>query len=292
MRNEHIKEQMTRYHSGDPVEQKKAIEEILNENMPLVDQIINKAYKTYKKYYQDMRQAGYVGIIEALQTYNPETSKPSTYFTFYIKHYISEYCNNFVQGISSHYSNRIRLINNAKAELEAMEMEATPINIASITGIRLDAVVKSLEMEKRSQLKNCVSESYMDTLVTHVTPSPEEEYEEQERMEYFHRAVMNLPEKEKVIIIAKYGLFDAEPKTNADIAEIANVPVAQIRRYVQNAFRILREDVNLQSLFTDYIRQKSLMDGEISLVPNGAAVMSITVLENDDYEDSKISSQV
>ncbi len=42
MSNETIKEQMRRYHSGDAREKQKAIEEILNENMPLISSIINK----------------------------------------------------------------------------------------------------------------------------------------------------------------------------------------------------------------------------------------------------------
>ncbi len=282
MRNAEIREQIIRYHDGDANEKKKVSEEILNENKPLVDYIINKCYSTFKGYYDDLRQVGYIGILEAIPKYDPDKSEPSTFFTFYIKHNLSEYCNRFITQVSSHYANKLKAIRKAKAALEMKNMEVTALNIAMFTGLKVDVVHKILEAELYGQTKNCSSESFMDEIVNNYQPGPEELFEEEEKTRVLVAAINNLPSVEKEVLIRKFGLFETPAKSNGEIAEEVGVPVNQVRRYVQKAIIRLRDDANLKYMFPDYINKKCLMDGELSVAPIQTATAIMEELESED----------
>ena len=270
---------MARYHSGNEHEKEKALEEILEENAPLVDFVINKYYPSFKKYYQDLRQVGYIGIIEAVPNYDPDKGAPATFFTIYIKHNISEYCNNFVQQITPHYANKIKIINETKTQLLSLGLDITPANISMVSGLRLDVVIKSLNAETMSQQKNCPSESYMDGLMTEFAPGPEDSFEKEEQMNILTTAIQELPNEQREVIIRKYGLFGTEPENNAEISKHTGISVTSIRKYLQKAMVTLKSNESLRAMFPNYISQETLEDNEISLVPESAAQAMMQLLE-------------
>ena len=99
-----IREQMERYHSGDPAKKAEAVEEIVKEHRKFVKHVINQHYKIYKRaWYDDMFSVGIIGILEALPTYDPDKGTPTTHFFQYINHEIFEFIAEFANKTTTQY---------------------------------------------------------------------------------------------------------------------------------------------------------------------------------------------
>ncbi len=286
--NSTIKEQMKMYHSGDPEKRKKAIEEIVTENQKLVSFIIDKHFKSFKYnyYWEDLFQQGILGIIESLEKYDPELATPSTYFTFFIIHQLSEYCNSFIKGRSSHYSAKIKKINVARSQLEAVGiMFPTPADLAIQTGLKIDQVMKTLEVETRTSYISLQSEEYINEYLTDYVKGPDELYEEEEKIQLLHKAIEDLPFIEREVVLRKFGLNCEKPQTNVMISKAVCISPSEVRNRLQNAMKMLRKNPNLCDYFPDYANIASEINKtEISTIPVGAAHLIIELLSEDDTE--------
>lgn len=256
-KNSRIVRQMQDYHSSDPRVKQHAVEEIVNDHQKYVVQIINKHFAAYKRdWWEDLFQSGIMGLLESLANYDPEKSRPTTFFHFYILHSIAEYVAEFIQGTTSHYATNLTKINRAISKLEAQgKREPTIADISVVTGLKADMVRKALEVKTASQNRSCGDEGYMDSMAsTQYVEQPQEKIEREEELAVFTKCILELPNAEKQVIIRKYGLFDTPKQSNAQIAEATGVPIEKIRCYQAAAIRLLRKNPKMKYMFHDYFK--------------------------------------
>ena len=273
-----IVEQMERFHSDDPDERALAMNEIVNEHMGLVSMVIERYFKNFKHdYYEDMLSCGKLGLITAIEKYNPSASKPATFFTFYIKHEIYDYVVRFVQETTPYFVNELRLINKAIEEIEERTGEdATPIDIAYNTGLSVKAVTRAFERKMYGQKKTYESDDYLDSILNEFDESPEDALIRREREGAVYKMVESLNPIEAEVVIRKYGLYDTSPRTNAQIArEISEeyqtkISPSEIRSILNAAFRNLKKNKTATSMFADNLKaaRKKIKDKNIAMIPS------------------------
>lgn len=277
--------QMEMYHSDDKKLQAQAIDEIVSDHRKYISFIINKHFRNYQSaWWEDMFMAGVEGLLEALPKYDPYQSKPTTFFHFYILHKISAFVAEFVQGTTTHYANLLTKINRAVAELEK-EGNTMPsaADISMKTDLPIENIAKALEVKTASQMANYESEEYLDSMSYDINCNPEMLTDQRERNQALTNSVMKLPYNEREVIIREFGLFGRPKQSNKTINEETGIPIDKIRYYSQSAFRKIRNDLKVQSTFTDYIEPFDF--GSVPIIPEKAAFQAMTELvDPDDIE--------
>lgn len=267
MSESRIERQMREYRSEDKQIQKQAMAEIVQDHQKYISEIINRYFSAYKHdWYADMFQWGIVGLIESLPAYDPEKSKPTTFFHFYILHAISRFLAKYVQGVSIHYTTTLQKINKGISDLQSRGIEEPSLTDISVeVGMRVNTIKKMLEIKKTSQVHIYGDDAYLDSLVHDFQDSPEIAVEQNEKYQTLIEAISSLPKNEQLVLIYKYGLFDQPKLTNAQIAQKTGIPNDQIRACTNSAVQLLRRNPRLRRLFTDYaakVTQEGVSFGE------------------------------
>lgn len=99
-----FKKVMSDYHSGDPTLKGSAVETMLKALKGFVFFIMQRYYPSYiASECNDMMQSAYLSIIKSMEDYNPELSRPTTYFAVHIKHGIQMHINKQTNPSSIYY---------------------------------------------------------------------------------------------------------------------------------------------------------------------------------------------
>lgn len=283
---ERIKDQMSRYHSDDPVVRAKALEEILEDHKKFITYVINKYFSSYKnQWFDDLYSCGVIGLLESLQKYDPDKGMPTTHFNSYILHEMYDFVATFINKTTAHYASKLSTINKAIAELESEGCENPDvIDISMRTGIKPEIVLKALSIQTATQNKSLESEEFISNLMSDSQMQPDEIAERNEGMEIMYRAIEGLPYKMREVVLRRNGLGGYEPQSNEVISRETGIPTGQIRRIYAKAIKRLRES-EMKDFFasgTSILSKKE----EISLVPERtASTMIAAIVEVDVNED-------
>lgn len=283
-----INEQMELYHSGDPKKEMEAKEQILNDHTRLITSIIKKHYNSYAHmWYEDLMQAGKLGLLMALETYDPEKSRPSTYFTFYIKHEIQDFISRYVNGVSIHYTARMTAVVKAQKEFENEgNFNPSDVDLSIRTGLPVEAVKQAKEFKIKSQPNTFDGYDYFDSMTQQYTESPEAILIDFETKNDLMSALNDLPEQLKRILDAKMGLTTGHPQTNNAIARKYGVPVNTIRNHISLAVRLLFGSRKLKDFHNNNADFKyNAETTEISVTPIDEMIAEMQYLEDDDLDE-------
>jgi RNA polymerase sigma factor (sigma-70 family) len=263
----------------NPLLSEKAKELLVRNMDKFISKFISEQYPTFVgAHYEDMVQAARMGIIVGLDKYNPEIAKPTTFFVLYIKHEVSQYINNYVNGLSTYYANEKYKINRAISLLEKENKESSDINIAEITGISVDNVKQIRNMIALST-NIAFDEVFMNK--TDENDTPEQVVLKQELCETINNTIKKcLTDTEKKIITMYYGFGEVGStleKTTAfptkkafrDIGETLGIPYDKVRKYHASALRKLYMVVNKTKIVSDLRKSEKILNSE--LIPMVAA---------------------
>lgn len=257
---------------SDPFISDKAKELFIKNMDKFISKYISEQYPTFVgAYYEDMIQVARMGVIIGLEKYNPEIAKPTTFFVLYIKHEISQYINNYVNGLSTYYANEKYKINKAISLLENDNKETSDTNIAEITGISIENV-KQLRNMIASSSNVAFDEVFMNKVDEDDTP--EQIILKKELGETINTTIeKHLTEVEKKIITMYYGLED-----NRGIAEIAKgyptkkalrnisirlgIPYDKVRKYHASALRKLYAVVSRTNIISELSKAEKILNTE------------------------------
>lgn len=234
--------------------QKEAMEDAIQCMAGFVVSLINKRWPTYKaQHYEDMVQAGYIGVIKGTEIYDAAYGTcPTTLLQRYILHEIQEYLNQNVLGLSSHYSGLIRQTNKAQRQHNKGDgEELSVLQLAALTGQRPESIKKALEMQvaRSNQVHIDSADGLIETLQsTNLEGNPEQAYIEGEVTRILAKEVHNLPQFERDCIVLSFGLDsdDGKHMANKDIAKELtkrygrNVSIDAVKRAINNALKLLR----------------------------------------------------
>ncbi len=285
--------------TDNPIIKNKAQELFIKNMDRFIVQYINQQYPTFvKRHFEDMTQVAKMGIIIGLETYNPEIAKPTTYFVLYIKHEVSLYINQFVNGLSAYYANEKYKVKKAINRLETENREVNDMNIAEKTGLTTENV-KQLRSMIASSTPVEFSEVYMNKEDT--CDTPEQAVIKKEQEETIYNAIKKcLTEVEQQIISMHYGLdvgiFEGdlssypEKKAFRDISQTLDLPYDKVRKYHASALRKLHGMLSKSNVVTELSQAEKILDKEnIPIIPAEQGNIIMQALESTDVDLTDLS---
>jgi RNA polymerase sigma factor (sigma-70 family) len=277
----------------EPLVSNKAKELFVKNMDKFISKYISQQYPTFiGVHYEDLVQVARMGIIIGLEKYDPEIAKPTTFFVLYIKHEVSQYINNYVNGLSTYYANEKYKINKAINLLESENREPNNINIAEITGISIENV-KQLRNMIASSSNLAFDEVFMNKADEKDTP--EQIILKKELEETINNAINKyLTEIEKKIIIMYYGLEGTQDicekttvfptkKAFRNISDILGIPYDKVRKFHASALRKLYTVVNKTNIVSELCKSEKILDTEY--VPILSIEQGNVAMHTDDSTD-------
>ena len=234
--------------------------------------IIGRNFSTFKKFTKDLYQEGILGILKGFDAYNPEKSKPTTYFYIYIVHEMTEFVNLNVNKTTSHYAANIVKVKKAINHFEKAGRDWTIKDIAQETGISAETITQALNIMESSNEMHYETTDYLDAQISKRNPSPEEEYIKNEISQMLQDSIDTLDINEANVIRLKYGLSGEEPMSYKNIAARLGIQIDKIKKYHSAGIRKLRRCKIINGNFKGLKREeKALNDSQIGIIQIKAA---------------------
>lgn len=251
--------------NGTPSERDKAIEEITIRNKPLIMYLIKKKYYTYiANNWDDLIQAGYLGILRALNKtdppYNPHESAFSTYVVHYINHELYDCIGKMVHNSSQHYQANTKKVERAMHTLKNRGIEEPTIeDIMEETGLGVEAIKTVRSIGSVNSALPLDHPNVLD-VPGESEDEPLEFIQALEQREALYHALKKLPYDERVILVKQFGLNEERQHTQEEIAKSLHLTVHQVHRKRAAAFRRLENDEDLRAYFENEYRLEEDFD--------------------------------
>lgn len=225
---------------------------LLLKNQALVVYIVNKYYsskKEHKEKREDLLQEGIIGLLSAIDGFKPELGfKFSTYATWWVRQAINNYLLNVEPMI--HVPSHIRtaqnkLLKKMKEENIALkeiidsykagkseEVDFTNKMLFSINSAMHSKNIVSLD----SPVANWSSDPSKETAITlgetleynsdEEEPEADRQYDSVLLKRALKDAFIELTEKEKFLLLLRFGIIESIPETEEDLYKMMNIEAA------------------------------------------------------------------
>lgn len=234
---------------------------LINSNLRLVVSVAKKYHKNVGMSFLDIIQEGNIGLMKCIDKYDPNAGyRFSTYATWWIRQTISRAITNQSNTIRvpAHMFDIQSKVSKSSQKLHnELNREPTPEEIAKDLNISVDKVEEvyhlihtpmSLDYTVGEDEDTCVGDLIADTK----TLSPEEVAIQKEKRADIIKVLNTLSEKEKEVIMWRFGLTDGEAKTLEEVGQIYGVTKERIRQIETKALRKLRQPFR-QSLLKNHL---------------------------------------
>jgi RNA polymerase primary sigma factor len=239
--------------------EKEARDELIEKNLRLVVSVAKK-YRGMGLPFGDLIQEGNIGLMKAVEKYDPERGwRFATYATWWIRQAIQRAVADKGRTIRVpvHMGEKMRKIVRVYNELSAeLSRDPTDEEVAERLGWEVDRVrdVKSAIPDATSLNRPLSSDEDSSELGDFIEDERESgvasevvrELERRRLMEFVER----LPERQRRVLVRRYGLDDEEPATLADLSEELGVSRERIRQLQREAEVILRDEGEYSSEFS------------------------------------------
>jgi RNA polymerase primary sigma factor len=243
-----------RVRAGD----KKARVKLITKNLRLVVSIAKK-YRGMGLPFGDLIQEGNIGLMKAAEKYDPERGwRFATYATWWIRQAVQRAVADKGRTIRVpvHMGEKMRKMARVYNELSAeLSRDPTDEEVAERIGWDVDRVkdVKSAIPDATSLNRPLSSEEDSSELGNFVEDERESEVASAVVRELETRRLLQslelLPERQRRVLVRRYGLDGEEPATLANLSEELGVSRERVRQLQREAEGVLRDEGGYSSVF-------------------------------------------
>jgi RNA polymerase primary sigma factor len=236
----------------------KARDELIERNLRLVVSVAKK-YRGMGLPFGDLIQEGNIGLMKAADKYDPERGwRFATYATWWIRQAVQRAVADKGRTIRVpvHMGEKVRKMARVYNELSAeLSRDPTDEEIAERLGWDVDRVrdVKSAIPDATSLNRPLSSEEDSSELGDFIEDERESGVASEVVRELETRRLMEsverLPERQRRVLVRRYGLDGEEPATLADLSEKLGVSRERIRQLQREAEVMLRDEGEYSSGF-------------------------------------------
>jgi len=210
----------------------------------------------------DMIEEGNIGLMRAIDKFEPERGfRFSTYATWWIRQSIERAIMNQARTVRLpvHMVRELNQILRGKYHLEAQHhngKDATAEDIADLVGRPVEEVQDILALSEHATsldapLDNDPQSSLMDMLPGDSEDSPDARAEHHEMTVLVRDWLTKLPDKQRIVIMRRFGLDNDDPATLETLAEEMGVTRERVRQIQQEALVKLKRAMAARGVVRD-----------------------------------------
>lgn len=259
---------MNEYHYGD---QKKAIEQMVNQLSHFVRYLMRSQYPTYSQN-EDVREDLYneaiLEILKSMPKYDAE-KPPTTFFAYFI-------VGGFRRAIEDIYDQRntpaFKRIAKAISKCEELNKPLIETEIAAAANASITDVKKYFEYKNAHDFVYISDNPEIDTETKQKIKTPEEQMLENEKNNKIHEALKELPPHEQKIVYTFYFTKpdgDKKRHTLETVSKMTGLDKDLVQLYLQRGLKLLKKNPQLDDYhfekFTKFSESVEFISHDISV---------------------------
>lgn len=231
--------------------------ELIEANLRLVVSVAKKYNSNTSIPFLDLVQEGNMGLMHAVEKFDfTRGFKFSTYATYWIKQYIQRAIADQGRAIRVpvHIVEANNLINRTERQLtQSFGRKATPEEVAKELEMNMEKYTSIIEHSKSLLSMDKTINDDEDTDMNEIVgdnraENPVEKIRKEATREMIIKVFDSLDEREKEIIMMRYGFDDGEAKTLDDIGELVGLTRERVRQIEIKALRKLRQPARANAI--------------------------------------------